>query len=105
MTTPRLGPGKDDGVARCNWCDDPAMEKPCGAPATVHLAWTVTPEEADCSLACDPHAAASRRLFTIADEHRVDADCSMPGVQWLNTDPSKCGLSVLYPGEPNGDSA
>ena len=105
MTIPPLNPIYEDGIASCGWCDTPDMGTPCGAAATWHIAWTIDPDDADCSLACESHAAAARRLFTIADEHRVDADCSMPGVQWLNTDPSRCGLSVLHPGESNGDTA
>lgn len=94
MTTPALKPVFADGTARCGWCKTPAQDNPCNAPATWHIAWTIAPDDADCSFTCEPHMAATQRLFAVADRHRVDADCAMPGGHWLPGDPSRCGFTA-----------
>lgn len=62
----------------------------CGAPATHHVAWRLTPGNADFSLLCDTHMAMAEHNLAYVDRHRADINCDMPGTGWLLPTPSRC---------------
>ncbi|HEY6114870.1 MAG TPA: hypothetical protein VI172_02830, partial [Candidatus Dormibacteraeota bacterium] len=67
----------------------------CGAPATWHVAWRLSPP-AEFSLVCNKHMAQAQKTFVYADRHPAAVACDMPGTGWAVDDPSFC---VLPPDE------
>lgn len=93
MTLPELSPTDRIADPRCG--SKPAPGAPaCGAPATWHVAWTLTPGSAHFSLLCDPHMTMARRDLVYADRHPATVTCDLPGTGWLLADPSRCVLAT-----------
>ncbi|TGZ14727.1 hypothetical protein DV517_62100 [Streptomyces sp. S816] len=90
MTLPNLTPTRRIGDPRCG-SRDTDDSPTCGALATWHVAWRLTPA-AEFSLACDEHMARAQRNFVYADRHPAGVDCDMPGAGWAIGDPSFCVL-------------
>jgi len=89
MAFPQLTPCERRGELHCG--SQPAPDAPtCNAPATWHIAWTLTPGNADFSLLCDQHMAQAQRELAYADRHPADHNCDMPGTGWLLAQPSRC---------------
>jgi hypothetical protein len=87
---PHLTPTTRKGDARCGSRSAEGAPE-CGAPATWHVAWTLT-TPAQFSLHCDTHMAFVQQHMVYADRHPVAVACDMPGTGWLTTDPSLCTL-------------
>ncbi|MGW0795961.1 hypothetical protein [Streptomyces sp. NPDC002692] len=77
------------GELRCGY--NPASGQACETRATWHLAWTLTPEEAVQSLACDLHMDWVHNDVAYAARHPAAADCGMPSTGWHDGTPSHCG--------------
>ena len=92
MTFPNLTPTERRADPRCGWKTDDDSS-PHGAPATWHIAWTLT-QPADFSLVCDEHMAVVQREMVYADRHPSELVCDMPGTGWLLSTPSCCVLAT-----------
>ncbi|MEU9558012.1 hypothetical protein [Streptomyces fumanus] len=71
-----------------------SIDPACGAPATWHVAWKLTPGDAHFSLLCDLHLIKAQANFVYADRHPATITCDMPGTGWLVADPSRCVLAT-----------
>lgn len=89
MAFPILTPTDRDGTVLCGSQPGPGAPT-CNAAATWHVAWTLTPGNADFSLFCDTHMAMAQHGLVYADRHPADIACDMPGTGWLLATPSKC---------------
>ncbi len=93
MTFPLLTPTDRIADPRCG--SQPALGAPaCGAPAAWHVAWRLTPGDAQFSLLCHSHMAMVARDLVYVDRHRADVNCDMPGTGWQLTDPSRCVVAT-----------
>ena len=75
--SPELTPTVRIGDPRCgsrHTSGSPA----CGAPATWHIAWSLT-TPAEFSLVCDQHMTEAQRNFVYVDRHPAAVVCDMPG--------------------------
>ena len=88
MSMPDLTPTHRVGNPRCG-SRDTDDSPTCGAPATWHIAWTLTPP-VNFSLVCDQHMTQAQRSFVYTDRHPAAVACDMPGTGWAVGDPSFC---------------
>jgi hypothetical protein len=95
---PSLTPVHYRGTVQCGYVPSPGAAE-CGAPATWHVAWHLTPGDADFSLLCGQHLADVQRHFVYVDRHPAETACDMPGTGWLVAEPSRCVLA------PTADAA
>lgn len=89
---PSLIPTFYRGTLQCGFVTVPGTAG-CDAPATWHIAWHLTPGDADFSLLCDPHMADVQQRYVYADRHPAETACDMPGTGWLAAEPSRCVLA------------
>ncbi|MFJ4009431.1 hypothetical protein [Streptomyces sp. NPDC090026] len=90
---PDLTPTTRNGDPRCGIQTHPGAPT-CGAPATWHIAWHLTPGAADFSLVCNPHMRWVRERLVYVDRHPAEIACDMPGTGWLLAEPSRCVIAA-----------
>ncbi len=92
MTSPFPEPGREvarTGNPRCGSKAD-SNAPACGAPATWHVAWSLTPGGARFSLVCDEHLVQAQTNYVYAARHRATVTCDMPGTGWVTGRSSRC---------------
>jgi len=92
VTSPFPEPGREvarTGNPRCGSKAD-SNAPTCGAPATWHVAWSLTPGGARFSLVCDEHLVQAQTNYVYADRHPAEIACDMPGTGWSLAAPSRC---------------